>query len=1366
MEVNNGSNTELAEIGVAANQNVLTKSDSCERTLKPEEDKEEDEEEEDADFNPLFLKETLSDASSSLSSEGDGFDGNVVDSGPSMGIELEKVTTNEQICSAVDSEHGEEEIVLEAAGMISQLEIDKEKNSDLISGTSDGLRIEEISNTTKPRSPVIDIDNEDAICMRTRARYSLEGFSLDELETFLQETDDEDDVQNVNDEEEYKKFLAAVLQGGEGDDLSSHENENLDDDDEDNDADFELELQELLESDGDDNAAVDTGNECDGSGRRPKTRQNNRRRSCSQSERKTLGQANRPLRPILPCWLNGQVVSGNGLMPEATRSIQSSASRNGLVNGFTPQQIGQLYSLMHEHVQLLIQVFSLSVLEPSHKQVASQVQSMLFEMLHKRDAVLASTRTPYPAVCFTISVPGQCNTGSASIQDAISVQIPQSHQTSSEGLNGQRSCFQDAGGSFWFPIVRGPVLSILDVAPLNLLRGYVNNINSAAREFRKRFIESGFDQVIEKEPLFPFSSSVVGANSTVSSSPDKKQPKKTLAGMLVESSKKQSIALVPKEVASTTQRFLAFFNPALFPHKPPLAASVNRTLFTDSEDELLALGILEYNTDWGAIKQRFLPSKSTHQIFVRQKNRCSSKSSENPIKAVRRMKTSPLTEEEIACIDEGLKHYKSDWMSVWQYIVPHRDPFLLPRQWRVALGTQKSYKVADGKKEKRRLYESERRKSKATETECGQPRSDKEDCEAEIADGMDYSDVPYVHQAFLADWRPDTSTLNNSEHISSASAEVNLGHDSISQDSQLYRGINNYGLSGNVQHQNGNQPAFPSVYKLPLPFHSTSDFRSGMKGAPSATIPKNPFLGATSSSKYRFRPYRSRRPNSAHLVKLAPGLPPVNLPPSVRVVSQTAFKGFETGTSKVHPYRDGVTDVRKDNSVSEIPHGEKIGIDHRAKRARPMPKDSGVHSQLESSETAEGRSIVAEKSTYADLQMHPLLFQVTEVGNTPYYPFKFNSDPSSSFSFFSGRQPQLNLSLLSSSQQQGHVDSANKSLQSKNSSLRLGVIDFHPLLQKSNDTQAPTGLDAVQAEPLVNSGVLDTTNLSSGLDDKSNELDLEIHLSSVSESEKSMKSRQLKEHVPVESQQIIASSATEMNAAYCQQGGRIPSPRGCKLASSAPLVVPDDNITRYDDVGDQSHPEIVMEQEELSDSEEDIEEHVEFECEEMADSEGEDGSGCEPASEVQNKFQCEEMSDSEEEDGSGFEQAPKVPNEEVPRANSDIQLDSCLPTNNAMPNMTLISKEMDDKSNSSWLSLDLCLDLSLDSSKFKNLVPSKAMLQQVTTGEDSASRNFSIGKAVMGEGHSKDIAQSPSISPRVCRPRKPRKRHSELNANK
>ena len=77
---------------------------------------------------------------------------------------------------------------------------------------------------------------------------------------------------------------------------------------------------------------------------------------------------------------------------------------------------------------------------------------------------------------------------------------------------------------------------------------------------------------------------------------------------------------------------------------------------------------------------------------------------------------------------QGLKYYKFDWMSVWQYIVPHRDPSLLPRQWRIALGTQKSYKVDASKREKRRLYESKRRKLKAATLESWQAISDKEVC--------------------------------------------------------------------------------------------------------------------------------------------------------------------------------------------------------------------------------------------------------------------------------------------------------------------------------------------------------------------------------------------------------------------------------------------------------------------------------------------------------------------------------------------------------------------------------------------------------------------------------------------------------------
>nr|XP_007147729.1 hypothetical protein PHAVU_006G149800g [Phaseolus vulgaris]ESW19723.1 hypothetical protein PHAVU_006G149800g [Phaseolus vulgaris] len=751
-------------------------------------------------------------------------------------------------------------------------------------------------------------------------------------------------------------------------------------------------------------------------------------------------------------------------------------------------------------------------------------------------------------------------------------------------------------------------------------------------------------------------------------------------------------------------------------------------------------------------------------IFVRQKNRCSSKASENPIKAVRRMKTSPLTAEEIACIQEGLKIYKFDWMSVWQYIVPHRDPSLLPRQWRIALGTQKSYKIDESKREKRRLYESQRRKSKAAALESWRAISDKEDCDTEIAGSecIDYSDVPYVHQAFLADWRPDTSALAYSERIPTTSGEGNVAHNAFSQHIRFYRGTQDYGLSGKVQYQNGNQSAFPSVSNLPQFFHTTSDLRTGMNGAPSSFNPKKPVFNVTSSSKYYCQPYRSRRAHNAHLVKLAPELPPVNLPPSVRVVSQTDFKGFQCGTSKVYPPGGGVAASREDHFASQTPHSEKSENIHPVIGARPALKDTVTGTQLERSEVVEGRSIVAEKGTCTDLQMHPLLFQVTEDGNVPYYPLKLSSGTSSSFSFFSGSQPQLNLSLFHSSQQQSHIDCANKSLKSKNSILRSGGIDFHPLLQKSDDAQSPN-FDSNQPESLGTSGVSAIANRSSGPNDKSNELDLEIHLSSVSGRERSVKSRQPKARDPAGSKKTVAISRIsrepqEDSVPHCQQGGENVSASSRGPASSDPLVVPNDNIARYDvdEIGDQSHPEIVMEQEELSDSEEDIEERVEFECEEMTDSEGEDGSGCEQALDVQNK----EVSISSEENVVKYMACMQKPGE--PRANSNAQVDGGLLTNNnnTALHITLTNEEQDDRSSSSWLSLDSCTA--------GNPVLSKAILGHSTSmiGEASASRNFSIGKVVTEERHTVDTAQQPTVGLHVSTtPRKPRKRFGKPNAN-
>lgn len=61
---------------------------------------------------------------------------------------------------------------------------------------------------------------------------------------------------------------------------------------------------------------------------------------------------------------------------------------------------------------------------------------------------------------------------------------------------------------------------------------------------------------------------------------------------------------------------------------------------------------------------------------------------------------------------QGLKIYKYDWNKVWEFCVPHRDPAILPRQWRIALGTQKSYKTSETSKERRRVYEANRRQAK------------------------------------------------------------------------------------------------------------------------------------------------------------------------------------------------------------------------------------------------------------------------------------------------------------------------------------------------------------------------------------------------------------------------------------------------------------------------------------------------------------------------------------------------------------------------------------------------------------------------------------------------------------------------------
>jgi hypothetical protein len=351
-----------------------------------------------------------------------------------------------------------------------------------------------------PRKPSVDLEDEDAICTRTRARYSLANFTLDELENFLQETDDEDDLQNVDDEEEYRKFLVAVLQDGEVD-SKSQENETVEDEDEDNDADFEIELEEALESDVDEGTRDLTQKENNRAVRRPETRQNKRLKASVQNSKRHLGQAKRPLRPLLPILPNEPIASfsphdGKTLATWNTPTSRSSVNKDNLINGFAPNQIGQLYCLIHEHVQLLIQVFSICICDSSRQHIASQVHGLISEMLHKRNEVLAWKKVPFPSICFDLpcvysSMPDEVPNSSFQAQRTsesnnfcngqMVCSAQQSYQrvASQSSYDNERdsvSSRQVVEGSSWAPFVHGPVLSTLDVAPLNLAGSYLEDV--------------------------------------------------------------------------------------------------------------------------------------------------------------------------------------------------------------------------------------------------------------------------------------------------------------------------------------------------------------------------------------------------------------------------------------------------------------------------------------------------------------------------------------------------------------------------------------------------------------------------------------------------------------------------------------------------------------------------------------------------------------------------------------------------------------------------------------------------------------------------------------------------------------------------
>ena len=410
---------------------------------KAEEEKEEDveeEEDEDTDFNPcLIAEEEVSEASSSLSSED------------------EDSADHSQRHSLVHLNKQSDEAAGESIniGFIQDGECkntdQRERRSVSIEDSGRGnLSVDETRRDSMELVTKIGFDRGDAICMRTRARHSLADYSLEELETFLQESDDDDDLQHVNDEEEYQKFLSAVLSSGDDPANNRDINENLDEDEE-NDADFEIEIEEALDSDAEEN---NRGSH-DWKENKMKDRRGigTRQKRTQRASMTNVKNNNIPLRPILPTVPNTRLDSmsqSQGWHPSHPQMIPNFPSTAEPTRGFTSQQIGQLFCLVNEHVQLLIQVFSISIHDPTKQQVASEVQSLFLEMSDKREEALNHRKVPYPVYCFDF------------MDSYHSINVDPSRRVNSQ----------------WAPPVSSPMLSILDVKPLAIGKKYIEDVSA------------------------------------------------------------------------------------------------------------------------------------------------------------------------------------------------------------------------------------------------------------------------------------------------------------------------------------------------------------------------------------------------------------------------------------------------------------------------------------------------------------------------------------------------------------------------------------------------------------------------------------------------------------------------------------------------------------------------------------------------------------------------------------------------------------------------------------------------------------------------------------------------------------------------
>ncbi|GAB4822723.1 hypothetical protein N2152v2_009769 [Parachlorella kessleri] len=128
---------------------------------------------------------------------------------------------------------------------------------------------------------------------------------------------------------------------------------------------------------------------------------------------------------------------------------------------------------------------------------------------------------------------------------------------------------------------------------------------------------------------------------------------------------------------------LPLYDPALTPQPLPFVPST-QLLFLPSEDELLALGLRRHGYDWKRIQEELLPTKTEGQLFNRKKNRVGGSVPSNCIKDVYQRMHAPLRPDECALLEQAVAFYGKQpyrWELICRNHLPHRHPNTLAVLW-------------------------------------------------------------------------------------------------------------------------------------------------------------------------------------------------------------------------------------------------------------------------------------------------------------------------------------------------------------------------------------------------------------------------------------------------------------------------------------------------------------------------------------------------------------------------------------------------------------------------------------------------------------------------------------------------------------